>query len=47
MIGIEEILPPLCGVIIPRDKVLDNGQVSKLCTPSSPLTDGVNGPSVL
>jgi len=46
-IRIEEVLPRLCWVVIPRDKILDNSQAGKLSAPSPPFTDPSNRPPTL
>ena len=36
---IEEILMTLCRIVIPWDKIADNGKVRELCAPATPFTD--------
>jgi len=45
-IRIEKILPSLRRIIVPGDKIANDGQVRKFSAPASPLTDAAEGPSL-
>jgi len=43
-VEVQKVLAPLGWITVPRNKILDDHEVSKLSTPSSPLTNPSQGP---
>ena len=47
LLRVEEILPPVCWVIVRRDEVTHNRKVGKLSTPPSPFANCAQPPTPL